>query len=93
MDPQDYVRDISDEENGSQCLLLIVKGQTPFLVMGLPLYKGYYTVHDDANSRLGFVPHVGSTKNGPYYAASFPTIDLRSAERRTDYSNLDNHGS
>ena len=74
-------------------MMLLTKGETPFLVMGLPVYKGYYTVHDDANNRLGFVPHVGSTKNGPYFAASFPTIDLRDAQPRTDYSNLDGHGS
>ena len=93
MDPEDYVKDISAEQDGSQCMLLLLKGETPFLVMGLPVYKGYYTVHDDANNRLGFVPHVGSTKNGPYFAASFPTIDLRNAQPRTDYSNLDGHGS
>ena len=61
--------------------------------MGLPVFKGYYSVHDDAKNRLGFVPHVGSPKNGPYYAASLPTIDLRDASPRYDYGNLDSHGS
>jgi hypothetical protein len=83
VDPADYVRDISDGQDGSQCLILITRGgEYPFAVMGLPIYKGYYAVHDDANNRLGFVPHTGSSKNGPYYASVMPSIDLRNANER-----------
>ena len=93
VNPEDYVRDISADGDGSQCMLLITKGQTPFLIMGLPLFKGYYSVHDDTAGRIGFVPHSGSTKNGPYFAASYPTIDLRDAVERTDYDDVTSHDS
>ena len=35
--------------------------------MGLPLFVGYYTVHDDFNGKIGFVPGFRSPKNGPYW--------------------------
>ena len=92
--PSDYVKDVSDTQDGSQCLMLITRGQDlPFLVMGLPLFVGYYTVHDDTKSRLGFVPHLGSAKKGPYFAASNPSVDLRDAVERTDYDDLESHPS
>jgi len=94
--PEDYVVDVSDGKDGSQCLMLITADEeddVPFLVMGLPLYTGYYAVHDDAKGRIGFVPHVGSDKKGPYYAASNPSVDLRDAVKLTDYDDLSNHDS
>ena len=30
--------------------------------MGLPIYMNYYTIHDDTNNRIGFVPHKTSDK-------------------------------
>jgi hypothetical protein len=30
--------------------------------MGLPTYMNYYTVHDDEDNRVGFVPHNYSNK-------------------------------
>ena len=74
-------------------MMLLTKSETPFLVMGLPLYVGYYAVHDDEKNRLGFVPHDGSKYKGPYVATSFPSIDLRNAENRIDYEDLTEHDS
>ena len=66
MDPSDYVVDVSESKDRSLCLLLLAESETPFLVMGLPLFVNYYTVHEDVSGRIGFAPHSTSTKNGPY---------------------------
>lgn len=43
-------------------MLLLSRGDAPFIVLGLPLYVGYYTVHDDRAGNLGFAPHKTSSK-------------------------------
>ena len=62
MEPKDYVVDISDNQDRSLCVLLLSESTSPFFIMGLPIYMDYYTVHDDANNRMGFAPRAGSTK-------------------------------
>ena len=90
VDPADYVVPMNP---GSACLLLLTEGELPFLVMGLPLFVGYYTVHDDKKGRMGFVPHATSSKTGPYWATSLPSADLTKAKERYDYTDLSNHES
>ena len=63
VDPEEYVVDISDPQDGSICVLLLSEGDQAFFVMGLPLYMNYYTIHDDTQSRIGFVPHQSSAKD------------------------------
>ena len=58
----EYVIDISEEQDRSICALLFGQGDQPFLVMGLPAYMDYYTIHDEANNRIGFAPHKDSKK-------------------------------
>lgn len=65
--PNDYVIDISADQDRSLCQLSIVAGSQPFLVMGLPLLMDYYTVHNDKIGSIGFVPRAGSAKDGPYW--------------------------
>ncbi len=44
----DYQVDVSEDQDGSICMLLLKGSDSrPFLIMGLPLYVDYYTVHDD----------------------------------------------
>ena len=67
VEPADYVKDISAGQDGSQCQLLISKAATPFVIFGIPLLMDYYTVHDDVNGKLGFVPHSTSPKSAPIW--------------------------
>ena len=59
---KDYVRDISEAQDLSTCLLMIVASQMPFHIIGLPLFQDYYTVHDMDTGRMGFAPHKESRK-------------------------------
>ena len=63
MRPEEYVLDISERQDRSICVLLISQGEQPFFIMGLPIYMNYYTIHDEANNQLGFVPHDKSPKD------------------------------
>lgn len=61
--PDEYVVDISETQDRSMCVLLMSEGDHPFIIMGLPIYMNYYTVHDDDNNRIGFAPHSTSSKS------------------------------
>ena len=75
---EDYVVDVSEEQDGSACLLQLAEGKSPFIVMGLPLFKGYYSIHDDTRGLLGFAPHKQSLKKGPFWG-TVPTQVLGDA--------------
>lgn len=76
--PQEYVVDISDNQDRSMCVLLMSKGSNNLFVFGLPLFMDYYTVHDDDNDRLGFVPHDTSAK-APLFSGKQPTRIFKSS--------------
>ena len=58
----EYVVDISENKDRSICVLLLSEGEQSFFIMGLPIYMNYYTIHDEENSRIGFVPNINSNK-------------------------------
>ena len=62
-------------------MLSLTVGEQPFLIMGLPIYMDYFTVHDDIGGQIGFVPRKGSAKNGPFWG-TIPSrdLDLNSSE-------------
>jgi len=62
--PDEYVVDVSQNQDRSMCVLLFSQGEHAFMVMGVPLYQDYYTIHDEAGNRMGFVPHATSDKPG-----------------------------
>ena len=62
VNPDEYVADASQEGDRSLCVLMMTQGTQSFMVMGIPVYSDYYTVHEEENSRIGFAPRVGSKK-------------------------------
>ena len=79
-----YVRDISYEQDRSQCMMILQQGEAPFLVMGTPAYLDYYVVHDDEAGKIGFVAQKGSEKKGPFAAGDKPWINLTDAAKRAE---------
>lgn len=62
IDPSEYLLDVSENGDGSACLIMMMASQMDFFLMGLPIYQGYYTVHDMDEPSIGFVPHATSRK-------------------------------
>ena len=60
--PEEYVLDTSDAQDRSQCALLIASTDGPMNIFGMPVFHGYYTIHDMENGRLGYVPTDVSAK-------------------------------
>ena len=48
--------------------------------MGLPVYMDYYTVHDDTNNKIGFVPNNNSSNKGFLKSGTRPTRVLESTD-------------
>jgi len=63
VEPSEYVVDISEGGDRSICVLLLSQGEEPFIVMGLPIYMDYYTVHDELRTTIGFTPNSASSKS------------------------------
>lgn len=57
----------------------MAQGDADLFVMGLPVFMDYYTVHDEDNGRLGFVPHNESEK-GNLERGSQPSRVFASAD-------------
>jgi len=54
-------------------MLLLKQSETPFAVMGLPIYVGYYSVHDDKDGTISFAATKRSSKINP----SWGTVSTR----------------
>ena len=68
VNPSDYVIDTSQAQDESVCELLLTPVEGRVNIMGLPLFNGYYTIHevrDDDPARMGFVPNSLSSKPAP----------------------------
>ena len=46
-------------------MLMMSPGESPMMIFGTPMFKGNYVIHDLAKNRIGFVPHIGSSKGAP----------------------------
>ena len=59
--PEDYVLEIT-QEGVTGCLLGFGASDAPYWLLGDVFLRGYYSVHDQANDRIGFAPHATSNK-------------------------------
>lgn len=63
MRPEDLLTDVSGD--GSLCQLGFYENTYPFNIMGSPFFKGYYSIHDTVNGKIGWVPNTDSLKTKP----------------------------
>lgn len=78
LDAADYLQDISPTKDRSACLLLIQPIDQDFFIMGLPLFKGYYSIHDMTKKSISFIPVAEGKK--PFlnkYKLPTKTLDKR----------------
>ena len=73
---KDYVIDVSEDKDRSICLIQISKTDSPFLIIGMPLFVDYTTVFDDIESFVIFLPTEGSEKQ-TLERGSIPRKSLR----------------
>ena len=59
--PDDYILEI-ENEGVTGCLLGFGSSDADFWLLGDTFLRGYYSVHDMTNDRLGFAPHATSKK-------------------------------
>ena len=56
--PEDYLIELSS----GKCAICVAELSVDFWILGDAFLRGYYSVHDIDNLRMGFVPHAGSSK-------------------------------
>lgn len=69
LEPDDYVIDASNNNDGSVCLLLLIGLDGPYSIFGTPLIKGYYTSHimeGNGVAKLKIAPNNISSKPVPF---------------------------
>lgn len=75
--PEDYILDVSAEEDGIYCTIcLLASDSYGKWILGDAFLRGWYSIHDYENLRMGFVPFNGSKKSEPELAGSTPTALL-----------------
>ena len=67
--------DVSEAQDRSLCQLQIFKNPLAFNVLGTPLFRGYYSIHDPVNNKIGFVP-VAKSPKGVLEEGEPPTNEL-----------------
>lgn len=61
MHPSDYILEI-ETDGTSGCIIAIAASDIPYMILGDSFLRGYYSVHDMTNNRIGFAPHKTSNK-------------------------------
>lgn len=62
INPEDYLVDISENGDGSICHILMMSNEFDFYLFGLPIFQGYYTIHDMVTHSVGYIPLESSMK-------------------------------
>lgn len=70
--PEDYVLDFSEMHDGSICIVGFLPNTGDYWLVGDNFFRGYYTIHDSPNNRIGLVPHSFSEKLPLEYVESPP---------------------
>ena len=60
--PDEYVLDVSEENDLSLCIFAISKNSEPFHIIGMPLLQDYYSIFNMEEGKIGFAPHTVSDK-------------------------------
>lgn len=60
--PKDYIFDVSQGQDRSQCIMFFTPGEMAMNIFGMPLFIDYYTVHDPESGNVGWAPHSASNK-------------------------------
>ena len=69
---EDYIIDVSTD--GSWCSLCLSSADGfDEWILGDAFMRGWYNIHDHANTRIGFVPFTGSGKAAPEAVGTTPT--------------------
>jgi|TARA_B110000285_G_C15100292_1_gene604600 hypothetical protein len=59
--PEDYIIEVTTN-NVTGCVLGFTATDMPYMLLGDVFLRGYYSVHDITNDRIGFAPHATSKK-------------------------------
>jgi hypothetical protein len=81
--PDDYIVQI-ESAGITGCLLGFTGSDAPYWLLGDVLLRGYYSVHDMTNDRIGFAPHATSYKK-IITEGTNPTLTYNTAFRRKSW--------
>lgn len=84
LQPHDYVVKDPMDADDNICYLNILPSWDNFWLAGNNVLRGYYSVHDMENKRLGLVPHSTSTKV-PLETGSLPAQPLKAPFDRAGF--------
>ena len=75
--PEDYIVDVSAEKDEIYCAICLEANDSlGKWLLGDAFLRGWYSIHDYENMRMGFVPFNGSSKVVPELAVTAPTAVL-----------------
>ena len=75
--PEHYLVDASEEKDDSKCLIAFTANDSDYFLIGDAFFRGFYSVHDDNNDRIGFAPHSESNKTAAVFASTPPKNSIK----------------
>ena len=68
---EDYVVPVN---RSGTCSICLFGNDNNYWLLGASFLRGWYSIHDHAQGRMGFVPYSGSAKTKPDASTGTPTI-------------------
>ena len=90
---KDYVIDVSRQQDGSICLIQVMRTNAPFNIYGMPLFVDYTTVFDDEASTVSFKPTSGGLKSAVEADDSQPSQNFLLYTAVEEFENMDVYAS
>jgi hypothetical protein len=78
--PTIYVSDSNWDDKGKHCMIEIAESSGNYWIMGGSFLRGYYTVYDEENGRVGLATHINSdARIKAYDQIPLPVFDIDQA--------------
>ena len=77
--PEEYVLDVSEDNDGSLCIFAISQNTESFNILGGPVLQDYYSIFNLEDGTIGVAPHTVSQK-GVLEEATLPKKKLSSTK-------------
>lgn len=61
--PSEYVKDVSEAQDGTVCMLLFMPFEQEIFLLGSPIFMNYYATHQDPKGQIIITPHNKSNKS------------------------------
>lgn len=91
--PEDYIVDVSQNGDGSICMLQFRANIYDFIVLGTPILQNYYVTFDMDNATATFIPNAWTKKGYLQLDKNLPTKKIEVKASSTQKADGSSYGA